>query len=234
MHGLHIAVPEVFSKSGYIRINKTYGYAYVDVAGICSLESAVAYRVLGLLMQFIGATSKSLKHKHYMSIMKMFQNPYRSKTATFMKCTITPQPHNFLFTRQAPERDHRVQTPISVGETICWDRRFEISLHPLRDERGDLIETRRRKFFVRHLLTNDHWFAKFGVRKVRSYGLPNEHVRGGLPVIVDERGKVVIIPLFKFIDKTAGVACECQYKPERNLEAVVTEYITCNMIPTDK
>ena len=230
MHTFHCTVSKVFSSSGYVRINRTYGYAYVDVAGMCSLDPPVAYRVLTLLMQFIRVTSKSLKYRHYQNIMKMFRNPYQARTATFMKCTIIPQHDNFLFARQEPEK--QVLTPISVSETICWDRRFEISLHPLRDEHGDLIATKESKFYVRHLVNDG--LAKFGVRKVCSYNLPVKHVRRSLPVIVDESGNVVIIPLFKFIDETAGVACECQYKPERNLEAVVKEYVTCNIIQTGK
>ena len=111
--------------------------------------------------------------------------------------------------------------------TVPWDQRQQID----RDRRVGSEEDVKypspivgkpiaevEQFFVRHMQKREWGMARKGVRKVRRYLLPPEHTRGGLPVIVDWTGKVVLIPHFKMIDRSAGVTCRVQFKPQRALE----------------
>ena len=68
------------------------------------------------------------------------------------------------------------------------------------------------------MLQKDWELARKGIRKVRTYVLPPEHVRGSLPVIVDENMKVVLIPHFKVIDRSAGITCKLKFTPRHTIE----------------
>ena len=105
-----------------------------------------------------------------------------------------------------------------------WDNRYEIKLKSLEEiEKGKVKvseklgkirvpladEVREKTFYVHHWIKNDDLLAVKGVRKVRANMLPYLQVRGGLPIILDENKKPVVIPHYRVVDRAAGVCCEC-------------------------
>ena len=66
---------------------------------------------------------------------------------------------------------------------------------------------------VCHWMKNDDLLAVKGVHKVRANTLPHLQVRGGLPIILDDRKKPLVIPQYRVVDRAAGVCCERTYKP---------------------
>ena len=249
------------------KINSTYGYVTIDMDRLRQLSLPVAMRTLptilmytGGMPKYTGTNSTKIKTIHYKQLLRLVtfcKLPSQGKAITFGNCVIFPLPekHAFAFARTLSQYDDQRLTPIRVGETICWDGRFVISLQPLdpagpkdkKGAKGTIRWDKRRQFdrdgqvgseggvkypspivgkpiaevgqfFVRHMKKQEWAMARKGVRKIRRFPLPPEHTRGGLPVIVDWTGKVVLIPHFKVIDRSAGVTCRVQFKPQRGLE----------------
>ena len=226
------------------------------------LPLPVAMRALPTILMYTGGVAKysatKIKSIHYKQLLRLLtfcKHPSQVKATTVGNCIIFPLPEKQVFgiARTLTQYDNQRFTPIRVGETICWDGRFVISLQPLdpagpKDKRGTkgTWDQRRQidrdrgvgseeevkyrspivgqptaevgQFFVRHLQKREWGMARKGVRTIRHFPLPPVHVRGGLPVIVDWTGQVVLIPHFKVIDRSAGVTCRVQFKPQRGLE----------------
>ena len=76
----------------------------------------------------------------------------------------------------------------------------------------------REDILVCHWIKNNDLLAVKGVRKVRANTLPHLQVRGGLPIILDESKKPVVIPHYRVVDRAAGVCCE--YKPAYSVQSI--------------
>ena len=154
-------------------------------------------------------------------------------------------------TKQLPKRDCQKLTPIRIGETVSWDDRFEVTLNSLGKEEpqsqspgsrremggqrvvdGTTAKTSDKKkqeragedrtFYIRNMLRPDEMQAKKGIRRVRSSVLPPPEMRSSLPVIVDDsQKKVVLVPHFQMIDRSAGVTCKIAYKPSKTLDDIL-------------
>lgn len=120
----------------------------------------------------------------------------------------------FIISRSNPPNSTVDPTPIALGETILWDKRFKITLSQLEPRTPPTSK----QFLIRHMIKADWELARKGIRKVRTMALPPEMIRGGLPVIVNKDGKVVLIPHFRVIERSAGVVCELKFAPEKSLE----------------
>ena len=244
------------------KINSTYGYVTIDMDHLRQLSLPVAMRALPTILMYTGGTAKytgtKIKAIHYKQLVRLItfcKHPSQEKATTVGNCIVFPLLGKQVFgiARTVSKYDKQRLTPIRIGDTICWDGRFVISLQPLdpagpKDKKGTkgTWDHRRQidrdgqvgseedvkypspivgqptaevgQFFVRHLQKRDWRMARKGVRTIRSFPLPHEHIRGGLPVIVDWTGKVVLIPHFKVIDRSAGVKCRVQFKPPGRLE----------------
>ena len=238
-------VPEINETYGYVTADMD-DLKQLPLPVIMRLLPAILMYTGGT-EKYAGGTVKDISMKHLLRLMTLIRNPSTARAITFSNCIIFPMPEKrvFAFARQPlsklPDSRHLL-TPIQVGETVFWDNRFEVSLRPLEPDiraksRGRFVqETPTRliypspiiadsypaadagQFFVRHMYKSDWDMARRGVRKIRGNPLPHEHVRGGLPVILDCRGKVVLIPHFRVIDRTAGVTCRVRFSPQRRIE----------------
>ena len=158
---------------------------------------------------------------HYLALSRahqMLSSSYTKAQATNMTLgmsILVPVDNAcFIVSRSKPCHSSVEPTPVTVGETILWDQRFMITLAPLESDTAPSCK----QFYVRHMVTKDWELAKKGVRKVRTNPLPPEMIRGGLPVIVDKDGKVVLIPHFRVIERYAGVVCNIKFAPQKSLE----------------
>ena len=153
---------------------------------------------------------------------------------------VDPDQKRSTVARRSPDSKYRVKVPIRVGETILWDNRFQISLTPRnaaatgRGSRNSFSAPRNVSaataegspvFYVRHLVPKDWpYMSKGGVRRKHPV-----FVRGGLPVIVDERDKIVLMPHFRVASREVGVAAFVKFKPVRSMEDLLqySHYHTC-------
>ncbi len=211
-------------------INKQYGYLTIPLDRFGKLSPPVAQRVLSVMLSFTSG-SRDTKSSQVQVAYRLCTNPKRSKVTSAGKCTLIPiNEHQVIIARQLPSKSQATVRPICVGETVLWDGRFEITLKTLEgpgvgERRGregsKVTDGSRPVFYIRPMVKADWNLARRGVRKVRSFVLPHENVRGGLPVIVDSNKKVVLIPHFRVIDRSAGVSCDIKYNPRASLEDYV-------------
>ena len=102
--------------------------------------------------------------------------------------------------------------PIAVGESVHWDGRWRVRLKPLRDG-GSERTGKDEQLFIRHMNPGDWPVAQRGVRKIRASPLPDRLVRGGLPVVTNKEGYVILAPHFRVIDRSFGVDCDIEFEP---------------------
>ena len=122
-----------------------------------------------------------------------------------------------MVTRRSPDSRYRTRVPVRVGETILWDNRFSISLHSRGDSggRGSKIDSEGAPvFYVRHLVEKDWPLMSKGVVR---YKVPVS-VRGGLPVVVDEDNKVVLMPHFRVASREANISAVIRFRPARTMD----------------
>ena len=201
-------------------VNLKYGTLSFDAPTYQSLNPYVARSVLSIWLRFVGSSGATINRY---GLEKLHNLVVTEKTSsnTNNNCIMIPLPKegSIMLARQKPILVTGQKTPIRVGETILWDNRFRISLFEkpgaLEKRKGDLTSE---VFYVRNFLFDDHRYVGKGVRKVRAAVLVHYHVRGGLPVIVDETGTVVLIPHFRVIDHKVGVDCKVTFTPKWSMQ----------------
>lgn len=205
------------------KIDRQYGYLTFDLEQFLQLKPTVGIRTLSVFIRYIGQ-KRDIHLERLRNAYRYLQSysTHKVPNISLGKCNIAATKDNrFIIARQLPSRDQRILTPIRVGETIQWDHHFEITLKPLGMGQYAEPSTSSEEFFVRHVERRDWDQFRKGVRKVKRYKLPSEYARGGLPVIVDGRGQVVLIPHFKVLKRSAGVICDVMFKPTLGLWDIV-------------
>ena len=232
-------------KSLSMKVSTACGYITLNPDEVRCLSPPIARRILRALIRYVGGGDKDIHFTKQEAIHKVFLDPSTAVVETCGRCVVFAlRADSIVVTRSLPARTDRPLTSVKLGETVVWDNRFTITLRPLertnpRDRpsqhrptashesdvdtllkvasRSAETRTDERQFFVRHMIPTDWALAKRGVRRVRAHALPHERVRGGLPVIVDEDGKVVEIPNFKVVDRSYGVTASVRFEPVTKL-----------------
>ena len=172
-------------------------------------------------MKYIGGVSNIRNIIPLHQLLLSSERP-TNVTKSNILMAVDPGKKKFAIARRPPDHLSRTKVPIKVGETILWDNRFKISLYPKRrqNEMPSFEEERdSREFFIRHLSPSDwqHMF-KGGVRFKHPV-----YARGGLPVVVDREGKIVVIPHFRVSSREEKVVGRVRFSPIRSL-AVLLQY----------
>ena len=170
-------------------------------------------------MKYIGGVSNI---RNIIPLHQLLLSSDRSTniTKSNILMAVDQEKKKFSIARRPPDHQSRTKVPIRVGDTILWDNRFKISLLPKRRQ-NEMVsfekEQDSRKFFVRHLSPSDwqHMF-KGGVRFKHPV-----YARGGLPVVVDREGKIVVIPHFKVSSREEKVVGRVQFSPIRRLDVLL-------------
>ena len=204
-------------------INSKYGTLSFDSRNYRSLNPYIARSVLAIWLRFVSSSGNSINRY---GLQKLHNLVILDKTVTDTNsnCVLIPLPKEgqFMIAKQKPPTGRSGRTLIRVGETILWDNRFRISLFEKtsgkKKRKGDVNS---RVFYVRNFLRSDHMYVVKGVRKVRRTVLVHYHVRGGLPVVVDETGTVVLIPHFRVMDHSVGVDCKVTFEPQWSIDELL-------------
>ena len=202
-------------------VNRKYGILSFNAASYQALNPYVARSVLAIWLRFIGSSGNSIR-RHSLEKLHTIAMEEKTVADTASNCIIIPLPKErcFLIAKQDPGRRGR-KVPIRVGETMLWDNQFKISLFadPAGQRKGknkmtvSESELKSRVFYVRHFHDADHYHVVKGVRKVKGTVLVHHHVRGGLPVITDSEGNVVLIPHFRVKNYSVGIDCRVEFTP---------------------
>ena len=211
-------------------VDSNYGTLSFSVGAYRSLNPYVARSTLAIWLRFVGSSGNSINRY---ALEKLHNQVVQEKTVTVTKsnCILIPLPkeQRFMIARQKPQLSGKNRkTPIRVGETVLWDNRFRITLFEKvttsrrnRVEKREMEDLKSRVFYIRNFQIGDHTYVSKGVRKVRRTILVHHHVRGGLPVIVDETGAVVLIPHFMVMDHSVGVDCRVTFEPQWSMSELL-------------
>ena len=198
------------------RVDTKHGILSFDANPYGSLNPYVARSVLAIWLRYISCSGNTVNR----NTLEKWHNivvGQRDVSATSNKCILIPLPKQgrYMIARQKPLGGSMQRVSIRVGQTIVWDNRLRITLFA-RSSTGqwtvddDLVS---KVFYVRNFITSDHAYVLRGVRKIKMAVLVHHHVRGGLPVITDADGEVVLIPHFNVINHAVGVDCSVTFAP---------------------
>ena len=198
-------------------VNEKHGFLVVNLNRLLSLPSIVVKKVLQSLMLHVGGARVEFRSRSFARLYdRLLAGSF--KPLKVSRCVVySPhkQEHLLVIGRTLPERkEQEFWTPLSLGETIHWDGRWRIRLKPLVDASGVKRPIRaEEQLYVRHMLPKDDREAQRGIRKVRATVLPERLIRGGLPVISNKDGYVVLAPHYGVIDRSYGVNCDIMFDP---------------------
>ena len=211
-------------------INTQLGTLSFPISTFTSLNPAIGRRALGLWIRYIGGVS-DIRYDLILPMHRLIHTAQQHSNITGSNIIITVdyKYKRVVLSRRSPDSKYRVKVPIRVGETIFWDNRFKISLIPRTTIRGgggeestiDDPVTQSTEdapvFYVRHLIERDWPYMSKGVVR---YKVP-VWVRGGLPVVVDDQNKIVLMPHFKVASREANVLSVVKFKPIRSIDDIL-------------
>ena len=199
-----------------LSIDHNYGCLSVNLEKLQSLPGVVGDRVLQKLILHVGGTRSSL---HYKSFKRVYQNLQKNSfLPQQIGRSVLYSPHKrenlLVIGRVLPHKGNQKLVPISVGETVHWDGRWRITLKPFYNKNQGIPPTdKREQLYIRHMNKSDWNVAQRGIRIIRSSLLPHPVIRGGLPVISNKKGYVVLAPSLQVADYSYGVDCEVEFDP---------------------
>lgn len=211
-----ITVSEALKKVD-LTVNQEHGFLTLNLNKFRSLIPVVGKRVLQNLILHVGGARVEL---HYKSFAKLYNKLHKEtlKPQQIARCIVfSPHKHEGLLVigRTLPGRKEQNDlVPISVGETVFWDGRWKIALKHLQDKNQERERNGgREQLYIRHMRPGDWSVAQRGIRKIRATPLPDRLVRGGLPVVSNKDGYIVLAPHFRVIDRSYGVDCDVKFEP---------------------
>lgn len=202
-------------------VDSVHGTLSFPTSTYQSLNPAIARRALGHWIRYIGGVS-DVRFDLIVAMHRFLTSPDNrtNLTGSNILMTLDPERKRSTISRRSPDTKYRSRVPIRVGETILWDNRFKISLIPRRSARDTPSRDQpthsedSSTYYVRHLVEKDWpYMSKGAVR----YKVP-VNVRGGLPVVVNEQNKIVLMPHFKVASRDARVLAVVKFKPVRSIE----------------
>ena len=196
-----------------VSIEESYGYGVVDFQKFRKLSPPVGKRILSLLSDHISGTiSGNMKNLTYVYNKLVAKETLPETAVSLSFCVIHPdhKANRIMVVRQLPQKNHRSLTPLHVDQSVVWDNRFRIAVSKAAQGR----QTSFKSLFVRHMVPTDHPLAKKGFkRNKRSKKVPPLASRGGLPIIVDDKGSVVSAPHLGYLDLNYGIHCKVTFDP---------------------
>ena len=211
---LSIPVAELLKEVAVI--DYKYGYLKLNRDHLLEQPTPVVRRVLGALLKYISGDINPVSYKHLETVVSCL--PHLNKATTVHRCLVFPLPQRRQVGICGTIMFPNTKIPIGTGESIHWKGRWKIHLTSLAKA------TSQHQYYIRHFESEDNAVLKWGLRAIRGRKLPPLVTRRTLPVIVDEGGKVVLIPHFKYADRRYGIIAEVKYQPIFSLDSVVNQH----------
>ena len=212
-------------------INCKYGTLSFDTTSYHRLNPYIARSVLSIWLRFIASSGNSISRYGLERLHSLVMNE-STVSDTNNGCILIPLSKygRFMIAKQKPITGQVHKVPIRVGETILWDNRFTVTLFVRvrgREEEGETLseeELKSQLFYIRNFHVSDHEYVRRGIRKVKGAVLVHYHVRGGLPVVVDDAGNVVLIPYFRVMNHAVGVDCHVTFTPQWTMRQLLNHH----------
>ena len=199
-----------------LSVNHHCGFTEVNLEDFRSLPPVIGIRVIRALALHVGGARFELQYKSLARLYRELLNDLFKPQQIARVILYSPHKRKNVLVvgRALPSRGSQKLVPISVGETVHWDGRWRITLKPFewKNKRRPPSD-KREQLYIRHMTDKDSSLARRGIRKVRRSILPDAPIRGGLPLISDKDGYVVLAPHFQVIDRSYGVDCDIQFDP---------------------
>ena len=212
-----IAVSEAVNTLPAIDIK--LGCLYLHNSQLKALPLFVRRRVVHVLASYIAGSLLKTKFQLLENICK--QLPL-SKPTFVGDVVFIPMKDRLCIGKGKPTNTDSL--PIEVGKPLVWDRRWLVTVLPLPEYKTRSIDCH--VFAVRSLTRPDWCLARYhGLRKVRTTPLPHEKLRPALPVVRDEKNRVVFIPHLKVMDRTYGLSCQIRFEPSTSLEIILNTWM---------
>ena len=199
-------------------VHVKYGYVTVDKDTLLGLPKPVLWRVFSALLKYVSSDIRAVGYKQ---LDHLISNINSGKVFSIHHCCVFTLPKKgTIGICSATNGYHRPPHPISIGQPLLWDNRWEINLFSTAPSSNQADK----QYFVRHMHMDDGVIIRRGVRAVRGTVLPPLLTRWALPVIMDQDGTVALIPHFKYTDRTFALSANVQYKPRLTLNCVVNQH----------
>lgn len=205
-----MAVKEVTS------IDMKYGYVTVNKSALMTLPKPVWSRAIATLLQYVSANIRPVTYKQLQYLLAKL--PDLQKTISLHGCCVFPLRTGVLGV-SAIMWEIKPQ-PITIGEPMHWSNKWNVQILPA----SGSTQCKDRKYFVRSFIKADYAFVRRGVRMVRSAKLPPVLARYALPVIMDQDGKVALIPHFKYRNRDFGISATVRHNPLLTLDSIVQQH----------
>ena len=197
-----------------VSVDQNFGYARIAFHPFYNLPPPVGKRVLSLVSNHIsGIISGNMKNlaRVYNGLVATAALPETAASLSY--CVVSPdrKANCLLVVRQLTKNMHHNLTQLlQPGESVLWDNRYRISVSKVSHDKHIPFKS----LFVRHMLSSDHILAKKGFRRnKRSKRVPPLVSRGGLPIIVDDKGCTVAVPHLGYLDLNYGIKCKAVFEP---------------------
>ena len=209
-----IAVSEAVNTLPAIDIK--LGCIYLHNSQLKALPLFVRRRVVHVLASYIAGSLLKTKFQLLENICKRLP---LSKPEGIEDVVFIPIENKLCIGKIRPTNKECL--PIEIGQPLLWDRRWLITLSRLPDYQLRSFDGH--EFAVSSLRMREWPLAHYhGLRKVRTTPLPHEKLRPALPVVRDEKNKVVFIPHLKVMDRTYGLSCQISFEPNLSVKKILS------------
>ena len=224
----HIMKLQFAANEGLSRINLTvnqeYGYLSFSIGKLLSLPSVVMKKVIQSLSGHTGGTRRSTEIFARFHRKLLRQDPRPELLGGCFLFIPDKDNDTMIVGRAPPEPAKQKWIPISVGQTVHWDKRWKVTLKPLEklnEQDGDQqasggVMQNEELFYVRYMKIEECWGKKEqSITKEWTYAdiPPYTRILLGLPVVCTKSGDVVLAPHFKIVDHSYGVDCDVTFDP---------------------
>lgn len=200
-------------------VNTEYGYLEVDSHALLQHPRPVVRRVISAALKYVSGYPFVRHHtlnKVVAGLSKLEHT--RNRVLQAQRCILFSLDHGRGRVGISRCTFHAVPKPVKVGKCMYWDNLWEITLESLASTADSST-----KFFVRSIGGDIYLACVGGVRAVGRVPLPPVRVRGALPVILDEKGKVVSIPHLKYLERAYGVEVHVKFKPLLPMDIIISK-----------
>ena len=226
-------------------VDKRHGTVSFSASSYRSLNPYIARSALAIWLRYTSASTTTIPQQNLHWLHNAVIREHSSSLSGSNHCTLIPLPKAGRY--MIAKCGLQIKVPITVGETIFWDNRFEIKLidkptsktdsnrslnqHP--DQPTSQTEAGQRVYYVRNFHKKFNCYLSKGLRKIKQSVLVHPHARTGLPLVMDGEGKVVLIPHFRVINHSEGIDCGVEFSPQWSMEQLLEfSYVSVDSLPS--
>lgn len=205
-------------------VDEVHGTVSFSASSYRALNPYVARSALAIWFRYTSASGVTVSRRAMDRMHNAVVCESTKSLGASHNCTLIPLPRagRYMIAKCGAQK----KVPITVGETIFWDNRFKIRLFEKVSQGGPRKCTTKSKskprvFYVRNFHKKYDCYLSKGLRKIKQRALVHPQARSGLPIILDDEDRAVLIPHFRVINHAEGVDCEVEFCPLWSMEQLM-------------